>query len=285
MKVVSFGEVGNERPGVVCGEGVADLLRAQPDWPGSWRELLEAGLAVEAEEVAASLSVQGQLTPLESVRLGPPIPNPSKIVAIGLNYRDHAEEQKKTPPEAPLLFAKAPSCLIGPHDPILLPDETVEARVDAEAELCVVVGKTLKNANPEEIREAIFGYTIMNDVSGRKAQYADRQWFRGKSFDSFGPCGPWIVTRDELPDPGNLSLEADWNGTAMQRGNTCNLIFDVPALLGYISEQMTLLPGDLISTGTPAGVGVFRDPPVFLQRGDTVEIRLEGVGSLLNPVR
>jgi len=284
MRAVSFGEPGRERPGVAIGDSVLDLLAAEPAWPGSWRGLLEMRLSAEVAQVASEMAQRGGNIPLSKVRLGAPIPEPSKIIAIGLNYRDHAEEQNKTPPEAPLLFAKAPSCLIGPYDSIVLPPKEVEGRVDAEAELCIVVGKELKDASPEEARDAIFGYMAMNDVSGRRAQYADRQWFRGKSFDTFGPCGPWIVTTDELSNPSNLAVEADWNGMAMQRGNTGDLLFDVETLLVYISKQMRLLPGDLISTGTPAGVGVFRDPPVFLKQGDTVEVRIEGIGSLVNTV-
>jgi 2-keto-4-pentenoate hydratase/2-oxohepta-3-ene-1,7-dioic acid hydratase in catechol pathway len=222
--------------------------------------------------------------PIDRVRLGPPVNDPSKIVALGLNYRDHAREQKKEPPAVPLLFAKAPSCLIGPADPIRLPDPAVEDQVDAEAELCLVIGRRGRNIAEERALEHVLGFTIMNDVSGRRAQYGDKQWFRGKSFDTFGPCGPWVVTRDELADPGALNLEADWGDVPMQRGNTRDLIFPAPFVVSYVSRMMTLCPGDLITTGTPAGVGVFRDPPVFLRRGETVTIRLENVGVLRNPV-
>jgi len=280
MRIVSFGESGRERPGVVRDGAVADLLAVRPGWPPRWRGILEAGLFVEVAEAAR----EAPAVPLESVRLGPPIPDPSKIVAIGLNYRDHALEQKKQPPSAPLLFAKAPSCLIGPHDPIRLPDETLEDQVDAEAELCAVLGRRARNVTEADALEHVLGFTIMNDVSGRRAQYGDRQWFRGKSFDTFGPCGPWIVTRDELPDPDGLALEADWGDRPVQRGNTRDLIFSVAFLVSYVSRMMTLEPGDLLTTGTPAGVGVYRDPPMFLRRGETVRIRLERIGELGNPV-
>jgi len=280
MRIVSFGESGRERPGVVQDGAVADLLAVRPGWPPRWRGILEAGLFVEVAEAAR----EAPAVPLESVRLGPPIPDPSKIVAIGLNYRDHALEQKKQPPSAPLLFAKAPSCLIGPHDPIRLPDETLEDQVDAEAELCAVLGRRARNVTEADALEHVLGFTIMNDVSGRRAQYGDRQWFRGKSFDTFGPCGPWIVTRDELPDPDGLALEADWGDRPVQRGNTRDLIFSVAFLVSYVSRMMTLEPGDLLTTGTPAGVGVYRDPPMFLRRGETVRIRLERIGELGNPV-
>lgn len=309
MRLVSFGEAGRERPGIVVAGGVLTngagagspsgagahariiaLATLRPSWPGSWRGVLEAGLedglaaVVREGEDLASAGPSRDVQDLSQVRLGPPLPDPTKIVAIGLNYRDHALEQKKEPPKAPLLFAKAPSCLIGPADPIRLPDPAIEDQVDAEAELCLVIGRAARNVTPEEARAYIFGYTIMNDVSGRASQYGDKQWFRGKSFDTFAPCGPWIVTRDELPEATGLSLEADWGGRPMQRGNTRDLIFPPEALVSYVSRMMTLQPGDLITTGTPAGVGVFRDPPVFLRHGDEVVVRLEGVGEIRNPV-
>ena len=280
MKLASFGAEGMERPGVVQDDQIADLGAARPDWPATWRGILAAQLL---GEVAAAAQDAPRL-PLASVRLGPPIPDPSKIVALGLNYRDHALEQKKEPPQAPLLFAKAPSCLIGPSDPIVLPDPAIEPKVDAEAELCLVIGRRGRDIPETRAMEFICGWTIMNDVSGRGAQYGDKQWFRGKSFDTFGPCGPWIVTRDALPDASGLALEADWGARPMQRGNTRDLIFSPAAIVSYVSRMMTLVPGDLISTGTPAGVGVFREPPVFLRAGEMVTVRLEAVGALRNPV-
>lgn len=280
MRLVSFGDAGRERPGVVVGSEIADLGAARPAWPGTWRGILAI---VPWAEVEASV-FQAPLVALETARLGPPIPDPSKVVALGLNYRDHALEQKKEPPSAPLLFCKAPSCLIGPHDPIRLPDPSIEAHVDAEAELCIVIGRRGHDIPETAAMEHILGWTVMNDVSGRQAQHGDKQFFRGKSFDTFGPCGPWIVTRDEVPDPSGLSLEADWGTRPMQRGNTRDLIFSVPYTVSYVSRMMTLLPGDLITTGTPAGVGVYREPPVFLQKGETVTVRLERIGELRNPV-
>lgn len=284
MRLVSFGEPGRERLGTVAGDHIADLGAVRPTWPTHWRALLDAGLWGQVRAASAEAMERGAVLPLGSARLGPPIVDPSKLIAIGLNYRDHALEQKKEPPERPLLFAKAPSCLVGPNDPIRLPDAELEDQVDAEAELCVVIGRGGSRI-PETAAEAhVLGYTVMNDVSGRRTQYGDKQWFRGKSYDTFAPCGPWIVTCDELPDPNELALSSTWNDTRMQDGNTRDLIFTVPYLIAYISRTMRLEPGDLISTGTPAGVGVFRDPPVFLKRGDTVRIDLEKVGSLINPV-
>lgn len=280
MRLATIGEPGRERPVVVLDESAAEVSAARPAWPRTWRGILAAGLLPQVESAVR----EAPRVALDGVRLGPPITDPSKIIAIGLNYRDHALEQKKEPPSAPLLFAKAPTCLVGPRDAIRLPDPVIEDQVDAEAELCAVVGLGGRDIPESRAMDHLAGFTVMNDVSGRRSQYGDKQWFRGKSYDSFGPCGPWIVTREELPDPSGLSLEADWGGRAMQRGNTRDLIFSVPALVAYISRMMTLLPGDLITTGTPAGVGVFREPPLFLRRGEVVSIRLEGVGELHNPV-
>ena len=280
MRIGSFGAQGQEWPGVVQGDAVRNLRAVRPDWPGSWRGILSAGLWPQVERAAE----EAPAIPLEGLRAGPPIPDPSKVVALGLNYRDHALEQKKEPPAAPLLFAKAPSCLIGARDSIRLPDPSLEDQVDAEAELCVVIGRGGREIAESDALRHVLGYTIMNDVSGRRAQYGDKQWFRGKSFDTFGPCGPWIVTTDEMPTAEGLQLEADWGDRAMQRGNTRDLIFTVPFVVSYVSRMMSLSTGDLITTGTPAGVGVFRDPPVFLHRGDLVTIRLQGVGELANPV-
>lgn len=282
MRLVSFGARGAERPGVMRGDDIVDLLAVRPTWPESWRRIVAAGLFEEVPAAVREAVERGALHPRAEVRLGPPIPDPSKIVAIGLNYRDHALEQKKEPPKVPLLFAKAPSCLIGPDDPIHLPPG--ETQIDAEAELCVVIGRRARSVARADAMAHVLGFTIMNDVSGRAAQYGDKQWFRGKSFDTFGPLGPWIVTREELSNPDGLSLEADWSAAPMQRGNTRDLIHDVPSLIEYISAQMTLEVGDLITTGTPAGVGVYREPQLFLQAGDVVTIRLEGVGELRNPV-
>lgn len=277
MKLVSTGAPGAERPAVLSRDGMS----VHPVDAESWRSLLDRGGIEAVRSVGASLSDRGW-EPLAGRRLGPPIPNPSKIVAIGLNYRDHAVEQGKEPPATPLLFAKAPSCLIGTNDPILIPRQ--EGRTDAEAELAVVIGRRARNLEAKEARSAVLGYTIMNDLSGREAQYGDKQWFRGKSYDTYGPCGPWIVTTDEIEDPHSLAIRSIWNGAIMQESSTSQLIHDVDHLIAYISAQMTLVPGDIIATGTPAGVGVFRDPPVFLKPGDRVRIEIDGIGVLENPV-
>ncbi len=277
MRLASIGPAGGERPVWISEDG-ARYLDASAS---SWREALEEGFLADEMEAAAGAAIEDWRA-IEGKRFGPPIVNPSKIVAVGLNYLDHALEQGKKPPEAPLLFMKAPSCLIGHGDPIRIPPQ--EGKADAEAELAVVIGATARNVDAGGDRAAILGYTNMNDVSGRAAQYGDKQWIRGKSFDTFGPCGPWIVLARALPDPHGLAIRSDWNGAMMQQSRTDQLIFNVFDLVAYISRQMTLCPGDLIATGTPSGVGVFRDPPVFLKAGDRVRIEIERIGVLENPV-
>jgi 2-keto-4-pentenoate hydratase/2-oxohepta-3-ene-1,7-dioic acid hydratase in catechol pathway len=212
-----------------------------------------------------------------------PIERPGKIVCVGLNYRDHAEEQGVALPEAPLLFAKWQNTLIGPGEPIVIPP--IVTKCDYEAELGVVIGATVRNASAENALEAVAGYICVNDVSARDLQFGDGQWTRGKSPDTFCPVGPRLVPRDEVPDPQALSIRAILNGTPMQDSTTANMVFGVADVIAYITRTITLEPGDLIATGTPAGVGAFRDPPVFMQPGDEITIEIEGLGSLTNPVR
>ena len=211
-----------------------------------------------------------------------PIDRPSKIVCVGLNYRDHAEEQGAPLPEAPLLFAKWQNTLIGPGEPIVIPP--IVTKCDYEAELGVVIGSRVRGASVENALEAVKGYICVNDVSARDLQFADGQWTRGKSPDTFCPVGPRLVPRDEIDDPQSLSIRAVLNGTPMQESSTSNMVFGVAELIAYITRTITLEPGDLIATGTPAGVGAFRDPPVYMQPGDEITIEIEGLGSLTNPV-
>lgn len=211
-----------------------------------------------------------------------PIDRPQKIVCIGLNYRDHAEEQGVPLPERPLLFAKWPNTLIGPGEPIVIPPITEQ--VDYEAELGVVIGRRLRGVSVENALEAVAGYVCVNDVSARDLQFSDKQWVRGKSLDTFCPVGPRLVPASEVPDPQALSIRAILNGQVMQDSSTANMVFGVAELIAFISQAITLEPGDLIATGTPAGVGVFRDPPVLLKPGDEVTIEIEGLGALTNPV-
>jgi 2-keto-4-pentenoate hydratase/2-oxohepta-3-ene-1,7-dioic acid hydratase in catechol pathway len=216
------------------------------------------------------------------VKLLPPIPNPGKIIAVGLNYRDHAEEQKASLPASPMIFAKFPTALIGHEDPIRLP--AVSRKVDVEAELCVVIGRSGRGFSESAAQSAIVGFTVGNDVSARDLQYADRQWVRGKSCDTFAPCGPFLVTPEETDDPHSLKIELRLNGRVQQSSNTSQMVFNSYQLVSYISQVITLETGDLLYTGTPAGVGVFRDPPVFLAAGDVVEVTIERIGTLRNPV-
>ena len=210
-----------------------------------------------------------------------PITRPGKIVCVGLNYRDHAEEQGAELPAAPLFFAKYPTALIGPGDPIVIPP--IVTRCDYEAELGVVIGETVKAVSKENALEAVAGYVVANDVSARDLQFSDGQWTRGKSPDTFCPVGPLVPAAD-VPDPHSLGIRAILNGETMQDSTTTNLIFGIDEIISYASQTSTLEPGDLILTGTPAGVGVFRDPPRLLQPGDEITIEIDGVGSLTNPV-
>ena len=211
-----------------------------------------------------------------------PIERPGKIVCVGLNYRDHAEEQGVPLPEAPLLFAKWQNTLIGPGDPIVIPP--IVTKCDYEAELGVVIGARVRDVSAENALEAVAGYICLNDVSARDLQFADSQWTRGKSPDTFCPVGPRLVPRDEVADPQRLAIRAILNGEVMQESSTSNMVFGVADVIAYVTQVITLEPGDLIATGTPAGVGVFRKPPVFMQPGDEITIEIEGLGSLTNPV-
>ena len=216
------------------------------------------------------------------VRLGPPVARPPKIICLGKNYPEHAREGGFDMPKAPLLFSKTPNALNGPFDPVLLPRSSDQ--IDWEVELAVVIGKAGKRISPSRALDHIAGYTVMNDVSGRRAQFAHSQWFRGKSFDTFAPLGPVLVTADEIGDAQNLRLTARVNGRLMQEGNTREMLFKIDTIIADVSEDITLVPGDIISTGTPAGVGIFRDPPVVLKAGDEVECWVEKIGAIRNRI-
>jgi 2-keto-4-pentenoate hydratase/2-oxohepta-3-ene-1,7-dioic acid hydratase in catechol pathway len=219
---------------------------------------------------------------LDEVRLHAPIPRPGKIICLGLNYRDHAQEQNAEIPDNPLLFVKASTATIGHKQPIVIPEGST--KVDYEAELAFVVGEQVKEVKADDAEDAIFGYTCMNDVTEREMQRGDKQWFRGKSVDTFAPMGPYVVTPDEVGDPSRLSISSRLNGELMQVSSTSNLIFTPADIIRFVTRTMTLEPGDVISTGTPGGVGVFRDPPVFLKDGDVIEVIIDGIGTLSNPV-
>jgi 2-keto-4-pentenoate hydratase/2-oxohepta-3-ene-1,7-dioic acid hydratase in catechol pathway len=212
-----------------------------------------------------------------------PIERPQKIVCVGLNYRDHAEEQGTALPQAPLLFAKWPNALIGTGEAIVIP--AITQQVDYEAELGVVIGERVRAVSEENALEAVRGYLCLNDVSARDLQFGDGQWTRGKSPDTFCPIGPELVPAADVPDPQALAISAIVNGEVLQDSSTSKMIFTVAEIIAHVSRAITLEPGDLIATGTPAGVGAFRDPPIWLRPGDEVTIEVEGVGSLTNPVR
>jgi acylpyruvate hydrolase len=222
--------------------------------------------------------------PLNEVQLAPPLYNPSKIVCVGLNYHDHCREQNVEVPQRPLLFAKFPSTIIGFGADINWQSHITD-QVDYEAELGVVIRRKGRNIPLNESIHYIAGYTIINDVSARDLQVSDVQWVRGKSLDTFCPMGPYLVTADEVADPQQLKIQCWVNGELRQDSNTAEMIYKIPELITFISQTCTLLPGDIISTGTPNGVGVFRKPPVFLQPGDVVEIEIEKLGRLRNTVR
>jgi len=219
--------------------------------------------------------------PVADVDLLAPVPRPGKIICVGLNYHDHAEEQGKEVPNSPLLFGKAPTAVTNPNDGIVYPAELEE--VDYEVELGVVIGRTAKDVDAADARDYVAGYTAVNDVSGRDAQFDDGQYLRGKSYDTFAPMGPALVPDDRL-DPSGLDVACRVNGETRQSSNTEEFIFDVPEVVEYISGAMTLRPGDVISTGTPGGVGIFSDPPELLEPGDSVEVEIEGIGTLSNPI-
>lgn len=218
----------------------------------------------------------------EEVSLLAPVPRPRKIVCCGLNYRDHAEEQNETIPDRPLLFGKAPTAVTNPGDPIVHPNPN-EEQVDYEVELGVVIGERGKDLSESEVYDHIAGYTVINDVSGRTAQNGDGQFYRGKSYDTFAPMGPTLVAADDF-DPNSVDVELRVDGEVKQSSNTEQFIFDVGELVSYISESMTIQTGDVISTGTPGGVGIFRDPVDVLQPGQTCEAKIEAIGTLTNTV-
>jgi len=225
----------------------------------------------------------GPRTPLASIRPLAPVPRPAKIIGIGLNYRDHAAESGQPIPEEPILFPKFANSVIGPGEPILLPEATEQ--VDYEAELAVIIGRTTRDVSVDDALSHVAGYTCANDVSARDLQFRSSQWMLGKAIDSFLPTGPWLVTADEIPDPQALAIRCVLNGRTMQDSSTAQMVFGVAELVAYISRTMTLEPGDLIATGTPPGVGSARTPPVWLEDGDEVTIEVEGIGALTNPVR
>jgi 2,4-didehydro-3-deoxy-L-rhamnonate hydrolase len=275
MRLVRFGPRGMEKPGLWRDGRIVDLRRLFPGIPDIGEEFFRAGWL----DRIAGVEDPGQAM---DVRLGSPVARPSKIICLGINYASHGSEGGFKPPERPILFAKTPNTLNGPFDPIMLPRSS--GQVDWEVELAVIIGREGKGIRRSEAFAYIAGFAVMNDVSARQAQFGDPQWFRGKSFDTFAPLGPALVTAEEAGEVGNLELSARVDGVVMQEDSTRHMVFDVPAILEFISEDITLLPGDIIATGTPSGVGIFRNPPVTLQPGNVVECRIETIGAIRNTV-
>jgi 2-keto-4-pentenoate hydratase/2-oxohepta-3-ene-1,7-dioic acid hydratase in catechol pathway len=271
MRIAQFYEGSRVRLGVVQADTLIPV-----DFDGDMIQFIESNRALKLQS--------NQTIDLNRVTLAAPVTRLSKIIGIGLNYKDHAEEQKAKVPDVPVIFAKFPNTLIGPKEAIAW-DAKVTGKVDFEGELAAVIGSRVQNCPESEALEAVFGYTCANDVSARDLQFRDIQLLRGKSLDTFCPLGPWIVTGDEIPNPNSLKIRSWLNGRLMQDGNTSLMIFSIPFLVSFLSRHFTLLPGDVILTGTPRGVGVFRDPPVFMKEGDEVAVEIERVGRLVNTCR
>jgi len=274
MKLIRFGESGKEKPGVLLDEGMYDASAFGEDYTEQFFEtdgLNRLRLFVDTNKKS--------LTKLDShVRLGSPITRPSKIVCIGLNYEDHARETNATPPSEPVVFLKSTTALCGPNDNIIIPKNSV--KTDWEVELAIVIEKKARYLNEDEAMNYVAGYCLHNDISEREFQLErNGTWDKGKGCDTFAPLGPWLITKDEIEDVNNLKLWLKVNGQIKQNGNTKNFIFKIPFLISYISQFMTLLPGDIISTGTPAGVGLGMKPPQYLKEGDIVELGIDGLGT------
>jgi 2-keto-4-pentenoate hydratase/2-oxohepta-3-ene-1,7-dioic acid hydratase in catechol pathway len=274
VKLVTFRRAdGGVEPGVVQGDRVAGLAAAG---------YLDMISVLRAGDEIRNRVGGLEAIPLSSVTLMAPIPRPPKLICVGLNYRDHALESKMEIPTVPTIFNKFPNTVIGPGDAIVLPQSSTKP--DYEAEFAFVIGKGGRHIPAERWREHVYGYTIVNDVSARDFQMATTQWLMGKTFDTFAPMGPVLVTADEIADPHALDISLTINGEILQNSNTRELIFKVPDLVAFLSSVVTLEPGDVVSTGTPAGVGFARKPPRFLRAGDDVVVKVAGIGELRNPV-
>lgn len=284
MRLATIQTPAGPRAALLHGDAYVDLHGTDSTLPTSIRELLAAGSAALRNAAQAAQKANATRYPAVGVKFLPPIPDPRKIICLGLNYRDHAEESGAPIPKEPVLFSKYATALIGHGDAIVLPP--VSQEVDYEAELVIVVGKRGRPATAEAAREYIAGYTIGHDVSARDWQLKkdQKQWMAGKTFDTFAPTGPNLVTADEVADPHNLAIKLRLNGQTMQDSNTRQMIFPIPEVLAYLAKVLTLEPGDLIFTGTPPGVGFAKKPPLFLKAGDVCEVEIEGLGVLRNSV-
>jgi 2-keto-4-pentenoate hydratase/2-oxohepta-3-ene-1,7-dioic acid hydratase in catechol pathway len=280
MKLATFTHDGRTRLGVVDGDAVVDLAAAAPDLPGDMLGFLEAGApALQAAHAAVGT---GPRVPLADVRLEAPIARPPKLLAVGLNYADHVAEAGLETPQHPTIFNKQSTCVTGPTDPIHLP--RASQVLDYEGELGFVIGRRCRHVSRDDAADVIAGYVIVDDVTVRDWQLRIPTWTMGKSFDTHGPLGPWIVTADEVGDPHRLRLRTWVNGELRQDSNTKELIFDCFALVEHLSTAFTLEPGDVVATGTPGGVGIALKPPKLLVAGDVVRVEIEGLGAIENPV-
>lgn len=286
MKFVTFDAGQGPRLGALTAGQILDLAAAsQGSLPDNMLDFLKLG-AEGLERARAALAGAGSPAShaVEAVKILAPLQNPSKIIAIGLNYMDHCREQNIEPPKLPVIFTKFSTAIIGQGDTIRW-DPALSSQVDYEVELAVVIGQTARHVSAADAFEYVAGYTVCNDVSARDLQFGDGQWVRGKSLDTFCPLGPWLVTKDEVPDPHNLRIRCTVNDRVLQDSTTAEMIFKIPTLIEFASRAFTLLPGDIITTGTPDGVGVFREPKIFLKDGDVVTVEVEGLGQLTNPCR
>jgi len=278
MKLIKFGEPGKEKTGIIIDDKRFDTSAFGEDYNEAFFE--SDGLARLSEFIKAAKLPE---IPADA-RLGSPLARPSKLVCIGLNYRDHAEETGAKIPTEPVIFMKSTTAIIGPNDDILIPRNS--KKTDWEVELAIVIGKKATYVDEADAMDYIAGYVLHNDVSEREFQMErGGTWDKGKGCDTFAPLGPFFATKDEIPDPHHLRLWLKVNGQIMQDGNTANFVFNVPYLVSYTSQFMTLLPGDIISTGTPAGVGLGMKPPVYLKAGDVVELGVDGLGESRQVVR
>ncbi|HMF75813.1 MAG TPA: fumarylacetoacetate hydrolase family protein [Bryobacteraceae bacterium] len=283
MRFLTFEKDGQARPGLVTSNHtVVDL---SPAGISSLLDLIEKGpegIAAAGQYANTAIKESVPQHALSGLKLLAPIPRPRKLLCVGLNYRDHAIETNSEIPTVPTIFCKLATSVIGPGDNIVLPK--VSKSPDYEAEFAFIIGRGGRHIKAEDWAQHVFGYTIVNDVSGRDYQKATSQWLMGKSFDTFAPMGPWIVTADEIPDPHNVDVQIEINGEQLQNSNTRELIFKIPDLIAFLSSVFTLEPGDIVSTGTPAGVGVARTPQRFLRPGDDVVVKIPAIGELRNPV-
>lgn len=270
MRLIRFGEAGKEKPGLFAEDTYFDASGFFPDYDESF-------FANNGLEKLETLVRERKLPEVSVSRLGCPVHRPSKIVCIGLNYSDHAKETGATPPNEPVIFLKSTTAITGPNDPVMIPRDSV--KTDWEVELALVIGKKASYVSESEAMEYVAGYVLHNDISEREFQLErGGTWDKGKGCDTFAPIGPWLVTTEEIADVHNLRLWLALNGQRVQDGTTANLIFGVPFLVSYVSQFMTLLPGDIISTGTPAGVGLGMKPPQYLKPGDVMELGIDGLG-------